>query len=226
VGENDGVPLSQIVIRLLVSLAAGLVIGVEREARGHEAGVGTYTLVALGATVFTLAGAVGAAEDGGDPWRIAAQVASGIGFIGAGTIIQSRGSVKGLTTAASLWFTAGVGVAAGVGGLALTGIAVGAAVILLTVRELGSIPTWRRPRRTASVSVVHADRDGLAGLLSPLLGDAHGPVVVQTEASAWPDGRGRWRTTIELDREGVAGLVERLHASPATLELTIDETDA
>jgi putative Mg2+ transporter-C (MgtC) family protein len=220
------VPLSQIVIRLLVSLAAGLLIGIEREARGHEAGIGTHTLVALGATVFTLAGAVGAAEDGGDPWRIAAQVASGIGFIGAGTIIQSRGSVKGLTTAASLWFMAGVGVAAGVGGLALAGLAVGAAFLLLTVRELRPIRTWRRPHRTASVSVVHADRDGLAGMLTPLLADAHGPVVVQTEASAWPDGRGRWRTTIQLDHHGVAGLVERLQASPATLELTVDGADA
>jgi putative Mg2+ transporter-C (MgtC) family protein len=219
------VPLSQIVIRMVVALAAGLVVGIEREARGHEAGIGTHTLVALGATVFTLAGAVGAAEDGGDPWRIAAQVASGIGFIGAGTIIQSRGSVKGLTTAASLWFMAGVGVAAGVGGLALAGLAVGAALLLLTVREFGPIRTWRRPLRTASVSVVHADRDGLAGLLTPLLADAHGPVVVQTEASAWPDGRGRWRTTIQLDQHGLAGLVERLQASPATLEFTVEGAD-
>jgi putative Mg2+ transporter-C (MgtC) family protein len=219
------VPLSQIVIRMLVALAAGLVVGIEREARGHEAGIGTHTLVALGATVFTLAGAVGAAEDGGDPWRIAAQVASGIGFIGAGTIIQSRGSVKGLTTAASLWFMAGVGVAAGVGGLALVGLAVGAALFLLSVRELGPIRTWRRPHRTASVSVVHSDRDGLAGLLTPLLADAHGPVVVQTEASAWPDGRGRWRTTIQLEQNGLAGLVERLQASPATLEFTVEGAD-
>jgi putative Mg2+ transporter-C (MgtC) family protein len=220
------VPTSQIVVRLLVSLAAGLVVGAEREWRGHEAGVGTHTLVALGATVFTLAGVVGAAEDGGDPWRIAAQVASGIGFIGAGTIIQSRGSVKGLTTAASLWFTAGVGVAAGVGGLALAGIAVALALLLLALREVGPVRTWRRPRRTASVSVLHADRDGLAGLLTPLLADSPGPVVVQTVASAWPDGRGRWRTTIQLDQHGLAGLVERLQASPATLELTIEGADA
>ena len=221
--------LSQIVVRVLVALAAGLVVGIEREARGHEAGIGTCALVALGAVVFTLAGAVGfSSPDGGgdDPWRIAAQVASGIGFIGAGTIIQSRGSVKGLTTAASLWFVAGVGVAAGVGGLALAGIAVGAALVLLTVREVGPIRAWRRPRRTASVSVVHADRDALAGLLTPLFADAHGQVVVQTEASAWPDGRGRWRTTIQLEQTGLAGLVERLQASPAALELTIDGAEA
>jgi len=100
------VELSEITVRVLVALAAGLAVGIEREARGHEAGVGTHTLVALGAVVFTLAGVIGfSSPDGGgdDPWRIAAQVASGIGFIGAGTIIQSRGSVKGLTTAASAW---------------------------------------------------------------------------------------------------------------------------
>ncbi len=220
--------LSQVVVRMLVAFAAGLLIGIEREARGHEAGIGTHTLVALGSTVFTLAGIIGfySPEGGGDdPFRIAAQVASGIGFIGAGTIIQSRGSVKGLTTAASLWFTAGVGVAAGVGGLALAMVAVAAALFLLIVRELGPLRTWKRPRHTASVSVLHAERDGLAGLITPVLADAHGPVVVQTEASSWPDGRGRWRTTIQLDRDGVAGLVERLQASPAILELTIDGPD-
>jgi putative Mg2+ transporter-C (MgtC) family protein len=220
------VELSQIAVRVLVALAAGLAVGIEREARGHEAGVGTHTLVALGAVVFTLAGVIGfTSPDGGgdDPWRIAAQVASGIGFIGAGTIIQSRGSVKGLTTAASLWFTAGVGVSAGVGGLALVGVATVAAVILLVVRELVPIPKWRHPRRTASVSVVHAERDGLASALGPVFADAGGPVTVRTEPSAQRDGGTRWRTTIHVDRAAVGPVVERLQASPATLELHVEE---
>ncbi len=70
--------LSQVVVRVLVALAAGVVVGIEREARGHEAGIGTHALVALGAVVFTLAGVIGfTSPDGGgdDPWRIAAQVA-------------------------------------------------------------------------------------------------------------------------------------------------------
>jgi putative Mg2+ transporter-C (MgtC) family protein len=214
---------------VLVALAAGLVVGIEREARGHEAGVGTHTLVALGAVVFTLAGVIGfSSPDGGgdDPWRIAAQVASGIGFIGAGTIIQSRGSVKGLTTAASLWFTAGVGVAAGVGGLALAGVATAAALFLLVVRELVPLPKWHRPRRTASVSVLHAERESLAAVLAPVFAESRGPVVVRTESSARADGVPRWRTTIQLDRHGVPTLVERLQSSPATLELTVEVAEA
>ncbi len=224
-----GMDTSEMVVRVFVALAAGVAVGVEREARGHEAGIGTHSLVALGAVVFTLAGAIGfSSADGGgdDPWRIAAQVASGIGFIGAGTIIQSRGSVKGLTTAASLWFTAGVGVAAGTGGLALVGIATAAAVFLLLVREVVPIRPWTRPRRTASVTVVHAERDGLAAALAPMFADAHGPVTVRTESSAHRDGAPRWRTTIQVDRAAVGPVVERLQASPATLELRVDEPES
>jgi uncharacterized membrane protein YhiD involved in acid resistance len=126
-----------------------------------------------------------------------------------------------------LWFTAGIGVAAGVGGLALALVAVAAGLFLLVVRELPPVRrAWRKPYHIASVTVLHAERDGLAGVITPLLTDAHGPVVVQTEASSWPDGRGRWQTTIRLDRHGLAGLVERLQASPATLELTIEGADA
>jgi putative Mg2+ transporter-C (MgtC) family protein len=228
-GENVGVDTSEIVVRVFVALAAGIAVGVEREARGHEAGVGTHTLVALGAVVFTLAGAIGfSSPDGGgdDPWRIAAQVASGIGFIGAGTIIQSRGSVKGLTTAASLWLTAGVGVAAGVGGLALVGVATAAAIFLLLVREVVPLPKWRQPHRTASVTVVHAERDGLAATLAAVLAAAGGPVTVRTEPSAHRDGGPRWRTTIQVDRAAVGPVVERLQGSPATLELHIEEPEA
>jgi uncharacterized membrane protein YhiD involved in acid resistance len=88
-------------------------------------------------------------------------VASGIGFIGAGTIIQSRGSVKGLTTAATLWFTAGIGVAAGVGGLALAGIATAMAIVLLTVRELVPIKQLRvQPGRAAEDAEVTEDESG------------------------------------------------------------------
>ena len=220
---------SEMVVRVFVALAAGIAVGVEREARGHEAGIGTHALVALGAVVFTLAGAIGfSSADGGgdDPWRIAAQVASGIGFIGAGTIIQSRGSVKGLTTAASLWFTAGVGVAAGTGGLALVGIATAAAIVLLLVREVIPIRPWKRPHRTASVTVVHAERDGLAAALAPVFSDAGGPVTVRTESSAHRDGGPQWRTTIQVDREAVGPVVERLQASPATLELQVNEPES
>jgi putative Mg2+ transporter-C (MgtC) family protein len=104
--------------------------------------VRTHALVAAGAAVFTLAGAHGFPEVGRgqnvDPMRVAAQVASGIGFIGAGAIIQSRGSVKGVTTAAALWTSAALGLAAGAGvWWAAAAGAVLTLVILVALRPVG-----------------------------------------------------------------------------------------
>lgn len=103
----------ELVLRLALSLALGALIGFEREYHRRAAGFRTHSLVALGAALFTVVGAYGFEE--GDPTRIAAQIVTGIGFIGAGTILQYRGSVRGLTTAASLWAVAAVGMAAGAG---------------------------------------------------------------------------------------------------------------
>lgn len=103
---------------LLITVLAG-VIGFERERHGRAAGFRTHILVGIGSALLMLTGLhlmealAGRAEV--DPTRIAAQVVSGIGFLGAGTILRFRASVLGLTTAASLWATAGIGVAVGAG---------------------------------------------------------------------------------------------------------------
>ena len=76
------------------------------------------------------------------------------------------------------------------------------------------IRPWKRPHRTASVTVVHAERDGLSAALAPVFADAGGPVTVRTESSAHRDGGPRWRTTIQVDRAAVGPVVERLQASP------------
>lgn len=103
--------------RLLLAAALGGVVGLEREWSGKPAGFRTNLLICVGAALLTeLSLAVAAATDPGraaDPARIAAQIVSGIGFLGAGTIIQSRGSVTGLTTAATLWVVAAIGMAVG-----------------------------------------------------------------------------------------------------------------
>jgi len=108
-----------VALRLLGAVIFGAVIGLERETRNKPAGLRTHALVAGGAAVFTIAGAYGFSDiDRGpnvDPMRVAAQVASGIGFIGAGAIIRDRGSVRGITTAAALWTSAALGTAAGAG---------------------------------------------------------------------------------------------------------------
>jgi putative Mg2+ transporter-C (MgtC) family protein len=104
-----------------IALAFGLgsIVGFEREIRKKDAGLRTHTLVSVGAALFTLAGRYGFPETADvDPSRIAAQVASGIGFIGAGVIFLRRDVVRGLTTAATIWLVAAIGLAAGAGGAA------------------------------------------------------------------------------------------------------------
>lgn len=99
--------------RLLVAGLAGAIVGFERRYSGKRAGVRTVTLVSMGAAVFTIVSLYG--FEGADTARVAAQVASGVGFLGAGTILHHRGNVRGLTTAAAIWVAAALGVAAGVG---------------------------------------------------------------------------------------------------------------
>lgn len=105
-------------VRLLLAAIFGGCIGAERGRHGRPAGLRTYILVSVGACITTMIGLYGAAHLGfsGDPLRIGAQVVSGIGFLGVGTIISDRNAhITGLTTAAGLWTTACVGLALGVG---------------------------------------------------------------------------------------------------------------
>src|SRR5687767_10496286 len=103
---------SDILLRLLVALAIGAAIGLERELHERAAGLRTHVLVSLGAALFTLVSAFGFTEftsNTVDPTRIAAQIVVGIGFLGGGAIVKHGADVKGLTTAASLWITAAGG---------------------------------------------------------------------------------------------------------------------
>jgi putative Mg2+ transporter-C (MgtC) family protein len=117
-------------LRLLIAGALGAIIGFEREVRSQPAGFRTHTVVSLGSAIFTVVSAFAFTGPGSDPTRIAAQIVTGIGFIGAGTILQSPGQIRGLTTAASLWAVAAIGMAAGA---ALYGVAVIGTVLLLIV---------------------------------------------------------------------------------------------
>lgn len=102
-------------LRLTLGLVLGAIVGFERELHRQPAGFRTHSLVALGSAMFTIVSGFGFDGPGADPTRIAAQIVSGIGFIGAGTILQHRGNIRGLTTAASLWSVAALGMAAGAG---------------------------------------------------------------------------------------------------------------
>jgi putative Mg2+ transporter-C (MgtC) family protein len=110
--------LPMILIRSGVAILCGGLIGIERERRGKAAGFRTNTLICLGSAIYMYASELLFLRMGitnTDPTRIAAQVVTGIGFLGAGTIIQSQGTVTGLTTAATIWVVAGIGVLIGAG---------------------------------------------------------------------------------------------------------------
>ena len=103
-----------IVGRLALAAALGMVIGIERTYRAKTAGIRTHFLVALGSALFMIVSRYGF-EGTGDPSRVAAQIVSGIGFLGAGTIIMQKHVVHGLTTAAGMWVAAGIGMASAAG---------------------------------------------------------------------------------------------------------------
>jgi len=107
-------------VRIVVAAALGLAVGFEREIHGHPAGLRTHMLVSSGSALFTVLSAYGFAGEPNaavvvDPTRIAAQIVSGIGFLGAGAILKDGVVIRGLTTAASLWATSAIGMAAGAG---------------------------------------------------------------------------------------------------------------
>jgi putative Mg2+ transporter-C (MgtC) family protein len=117
-----------IALRLLLAALLGALIGLEREIHDHPAGMRTHLLVSLGSAGFTALSIYAFPAPGADPARVAAQIVTGIGFLGAGAILKEGATIKGLTTAASLWVVAAVGMAAGAGawvtGLAITLIAI------------------------------------------------------------------------------------------------------
>jgi putative Mg2+ transporter-C (MgtC) family protein len=131
-------------LRLSVGLVLGAIIGFERELQRQPAGFRTHSLVSLGAALFTVVSAYGFSGDLVDPTRIAAQIVSGIGFIGAGTILQHRGHIRGLTTAASLWSVAAIGTAAGAG-LYVVAV-VGTVLILVILSILDRVEDFARRR--------------------------------------------------------------------------------
>lgn len=116
---TEEVTLWSAVFKLCLSLILGSIVGIERKRKGQIAGLRTFALISMGATLAMLISIyvpqVYFGLKNGDPGRIAAQVVSGIGFLGAGAIIQMKGSVKGLTTAAGIWMVAAIGLAVGVG---------------------------------------------------------------------------------------------------------------
>lgn len=177
--------------RLVLAALFGTIIGLDREYREKEAGFRTHFLVSLGSALMMIVSQYGFSEilthDGVslDPSRIAAQVVSGIGFIGAGTIIFNHQIVRGLTTAASLWATAGIGLTAGAG---MSWLALAATILTLVALEGLSLVFRSLGSRRMVVVFSASDRTGVADTLDRIRTDGrlYGRVVRSRAA-----GRGR-----------------------------------
>lgn len=127
------------ILRLLLATVLGGVIGLQRELSGKEAGLRTNMLICLGAALLTVLSIY--AFPGSDPSRLAAGIATGIGFIGAGVILhRTGGAVVGLTTAATIWAVAGIGIAAGVGKYLIAVVATVLVLVILLLPHLHKPP--------------------------------------------------------------------------------------
>ena len=135
----EGFSMLSITIRLLLAMGVGLVIGIDREMKRRVAGIKTHILVCVGAAMVMITSQYMLTQFGtGDPARLGAQVISGVGFLGVGTIsVTGRNQVRGLTTAASIWACACLGLAAGIG--FIEGVIVALVCIVFTLKVLGKL---------------------------------------------------------------------------------------
>src|SRR5215467_5166675 len=124
------IPASAILMRILLAAGLSAALGLEREYHQKPAGLRTNILIGIGSTLFTILSLWFATENGGSLDRVAAQIVTGIGFLGAGAIMHNTNSVHGLTTAATIWVNAAIGMAVGVG---MASVAVGVTTITLLV---------------------------------------------------------------------------------------------
>lgn len=163
----------EILLRLFASAIAGGIVGMEREAKNRPAGLRTHILVTLGSALIMLISmygfnGMGSSGEGGEPARLAAQVVSGIGFLGAGTILRNGNNINGLTTAASIWVCGGIGLAIGngyyFGGIATTFI------VLITLKSMGFIEKKIFRNNYKSLVVNCRKRIGLIGDVGQIFG--------------------------------------------------------
>jgi putative Mg2+ transporter-C (MgtC) family protein len=143
-------------LQVLLATVLGGAIGMERELSGKPAGLRTNILICVGATLFTVL-STKLSVDRGDPARIAAQILPGVGFIGAGTILHARGAVTGLTSAATIWVVAAIGMALGAG--AYTEAVGTTLLVMLILAGLGYLENFVARRATYSHLLIHAKPD-------------------------------------------------------------------
>lgn len=215
---------TEVLVRL--AIAAGLcgAVGLERELRGQPAGIRTHTVVGIGSALFTIAGAYGFDDLSatGDPGRIAAQVASGVGFLGAGVILRHGLDVRGLTTAATLWLSAALGVAAGAGMGAAAAIATGLVVVVLSSARYTRTLVERRRRKVLKVR--YEVGGGTLGEVVQLLEESTryvGRLRVSDEPDTDPPQRTVWVET-EISADQLDNVLATIRDRSGVLEVTVD----
>lgn len=165
----------EIVLRIVISAVIGGLIGIEREVHNRPAGLRTHVLVTVGASLIMLISIDGFNSLGpdrlGDPARLAAQVVSGIGFLGAGTIMRTGTSIQGLTTAASLWVSAGIGL--GIGSGYYLGTIVAAVISLATLMSLGRLEKRVLKSKYKNIQITATNRPGIIGQIGVAFGNHH-----------------------------------------------------
>lgn len=160
---------SEMILRLVVSSILGGIIGLEREVKSRPAGIRTHMLVSLGATLLMLVSMYG--FEGGDPARLAAQVVSGIGFLGAGAILRKGDDVSGLTTAASVWVSGGIGLAIG-NGYYMGGV-ITALIVLLCLLSLRVFHKKVVNLKCKAVKIKCIERIGLLGEIGKVVAESN-----------------------------------------------------
>lgn len=215
---------TEVLIRLAIATGLCAVIGFEREFRGQPAGIRTHAVVGIGSALFTIAGAYGFSDlqGGGDPGRIAAQVASGVGFLGAGVILRHGLDVRGLTTAATLWLSAALGVAAGAGMGPAAAIATGLVVLVLLSAKFTRSIIERRLRKVLKVryEVGHGALGQVVQLLEENTTYVGRMRVVDDDGSS-PRTRTVWVET-EIDQRQLEEVLTTLRDRPAVLDVSLD----
>jgi putative Mg2+ transporter-C (MgtC) family protein len=203
-------PLSSTMLRLAVAVVLGGIIGLERELRHKPAGLRTNIFICFGAAMFTVLSDQLASGFGGDHTRIAAQIIPGIGFIGAGSILHARGSLTGLTTAATLFVVASVGMATG-GGLYITAV-FASVVILVALVVLGHLERGLAlKQRRFTYEVTGKDTDGVLNELSRILDSDELPMEDMTAVTA--DGISRVVFSVKCGKPEREQLNIHLHES-------------
>ncbi|MBQ8320278.1 MAG: MgtC/SapB family protein [Clostridia bacterium] len=205
-----------ILLDILLSALLGFFIGFERKLRAKEAGIRTHTIVCVGSALMMCISKYG--FQGADTSRVAAQIVAGVGFLGAGIIVYRKHEVHGLTTAAGIWATAGIGMACGA---RLYLVAVGASVVLIGVQFLLHMP-WRifKMKKSYTLKIVFEDCEGSREKIKEMFGfEVYVKLLLERQGE-----RLVYRATINTEKEYRSEFLEKaLKENPYIL--SIERTD-